>query len=137
MSQQNASGATNAGANTGGAMGNLMNQMLQAGKLAFDSRVPMSLKLMLPVAAALYWIWPIDLMPGLPFDDIAVLVVALSLFTKLATDALEKHGASGSPYGSQYGSPYGGQPGSQSGTQPGGNTNGDTSVVDTTWRVVE
>jgi hypothetical protein len=130
MSQQNASAGTGAGTENGGAMGNLMNQMLQAGKLAFDSRVPMSLKLMLPIAAALYWIWPLDLMPGLPFDDIAVLVVALSLFTKLATDALDKQG-------SQYGSSYGGQSGTQPGTQTGAGSTGDTNVVDTTWRVVE
>jgi len=100
----------------------LMEQMMQAGRLVFDSRVPFSLKLMLPIAAAIYWIWPLDLMPGLPFDDIAVLFVALTFFVQLANQAISK-GA-----GQQYTGAGGSQP--QAATANDG-------VVDTTWRVIE
>ena len=106
----------------------LMEQMMQAGRLVFDSRVPFSLKLMLPIAAALYWLWPLDLMPGLPFDDIAVLFVALTFFVQLANQAISK-GA-----GQQYG-------GTASSSQPHGgamaSTTANDGVVDTTWRVIE
>ena len=123
MGLMNANGMPGNGA-TGksGAAGGLMEQMMQAGRLVFDSRVPFSLKLMLPIAAALYWLWPLDLMPGLPFDDIAVLFVALTFFVQLANDAISK-GA-----GQQYTGAGGSQP--QAATANDG-------VVDTTWRVIE
>jgi len=79
-------------------------------QLLFDSRVPASLKLLLPVAAGLYWLSPLDLMPLLPFDDVVVLLGALALFAKLASDKIERQPA----------------PPQQ-----------DESVVDTTWRVIE
>ena len=59
MSTNKASGAVN---------GNLLNQWMQAGRLVLDSRVPFNLKLMLPIAAVVYWLWPLDLMPGLDAD---------------------------------------------------------------------
>ncbi|MFO7632775.1 MAG: hypothetical protein R6W76_09560 [Caldilinea sp.] len=91
-----------------------LQQAARAVQLLFDSRVPGSLKLMLPAAAALYWIWPIDLMPGLPFDDIAVLIGAMALFVKLASEALERQQR-------------------QTDEQP----SQEDAVVDTTWRVIE
>ncbi len=45
---------------------------------------PFSLKMLLPIAAAIYWVWPLDLLPGLPFDDIAILLLALRAFVQLA-----------------------------------------------------
>ena len=104
---------------------NVFEQMMQAGKLVFDGRVPFNLKLMLPIAALVYWIWPLDLMPGLPFDDIAVLFVALTFFVRLANQAIDKAG----------GQQYAGGPGSQA-PQAGAAPSGD-GVVDTTWRVIE
>jgi len=91
-----------------------LQQTARAVQLLFDSRVPGSLKLMLPAAAALYWIWPIDLMPGLPFDDIAVLIGAMALFVKLATEAVDRQQR-------------------QTESKPPQ----DDTVVDTTWRVIE
>ncbi|MFN3982922.1 MAG: hypothetical protein ACK4SA_21290 [Caldilinea sp.] len=91
-----------------------LQQAVRAVQLLFDSRVPGSLKLMLPAAAALYWIWPIDLMPGLPIDDIAVLIGAMALFVKLATEAIERQQR-----------------------QAEGKPPQDDAVVDTTWRVIE
>jgi uncharacterized membrane protein YkvA (DUF1232 family) len=91
-----------------------MQQAMRSVQLIFDSRVPGSLKLMLPAAAMLYWIWPIDLMPGIPIDDVAVLIGAMALFAKLAGEAIERQ---------------------QRQTQPPASD--DTTVVDTTWKVVE
>lgn len=124
MSTNKASGAVN---------GNLLNQWMQAGRLVLDSRVPFSLKLMLPIAAAVYWLWPLDLMPGLPFDDVAVLFVALTFFVKLANEAIEKGTAASGGY--TYGS---GQSNPGNGSAPNAVINtGDSNVVDTTWRVIE
>jgi len=96
-----------------------LQQAARSIQLLFDSRVPGSLKLMLPAAAMLYWIWPIDLMPGLPIDDVAVLIGAMALFAKLAGEAVERQ-----------------QRQSQAATSNDANV-GDANVVDTTWKVVE
>lgn len=111
---------------SGAMSGNLLNQWMQAGRLVFDSRVPFNLKLLLPIAAVLYWLWPIDLMPGLPFDDVAVLFFALTFFVQLANQAIEKHAGGGNQG-------VGGQ--AQSAPANGGSQ--DSSIVDTTWRVIE
>jgi uncharacterized membrane protein YkvA (DUF1232 family) len=82
---------------------------------------------MLPIAAAAYWLWPLDLMPGLPFDDLAVLFVALTFFVKLANQEIGKQGGQ-----QQYtGGASNAQPGA--GAAPAAND----GVVDTTWRVIE
>ena len=96
----------------------LMGQIMLAGKLLFDGRVPLSLKLILPVAALLYTISPLDLMPGLPFDDIAVLFIALQMFLSLAAPSVNR--SANDP----------------SATDHSARTN-DGEVVDTTWRVVD
>ena len=51
-------------------------------RLMADSRVSPLLKI-LPVGGLIYWISPIDLMPGLPFDDAAVVLGAVYLFIEL------------------------------------------------------
>lgn len=79
-----------------------------------NPRVPLYLKLLLPLGAALYWIWPIDLMPGLPIDDIAVLLIALRTFVALGEAALNRFG----------------------GAVDAG-SDGDKNTVDGSWRVVE
>lgn len=99
----------------------LLQQMGRAIRLLFDPRVPTSLKLMLPVAAMLYWFWPIDLMPGLPFDDVAILIGALMFFAKLASEAVERQQRQG---------------GGTSAQDQGQDRSGDT-VIDTTWRIIE
>ena len=47
-----------------------------------DKRVPLYIKL-LPLLVAVYLISPIDLLPGIPLDDIAVALLALVLIIKL------------------------------------------------------
>ncbi|MDQ3247897.1 MAG: hypothetical protein M3Q45_01690 [Chloroflexota bacterium] len=64
----------------------IMRDMLTAWRLLWDPRVPAMLKLVLPVAAFLYFLSPLDLLPG-PFDDIAVLVLALRFFVQAAPTA--------------------------------------------------
>lgn len=93
----------------------LLNDATKAMQLFFHPNVPLSLKLLLPVAALAYWIFPIDLMPGLPFDDIAVLLIALRLFVHFAEPATQR---------------------SQSPTDAVQPSQGD-DAVDTTWRVIE
>ncbi len=109
------------------ARGNLFDQMALAGRLLFDGRVPFNLKLMLPIAAILYWLWPIDLMPGLPFDDMAVLFVAMTLFIQLANQAVAK----------QVNPQSGSANRSAGGSDASANPSSEPNVVDTTWRVIE
>lgn len=47
-----------------------------------DQRVPLLVKL-LPLFAAAYLASPIDLLPGIPFDDIAFALLALALMVRL------------------------------------------------------
>ena len=47
-----------------------------------DKRVPLFVKL-LPFLVAVYVISPIDLIPGIPLDDIAVALLALALIIKM------------------------------------------------------
>ncbi len=93
----------------------LLNDATKAMQLFFHPSVPLSLKLLLPVAALAYWIFPIDLLPGMPFDDIAVLLIALRLFVHFAEPAIQRN-----------------QP-PHNDPQP---SQGD-ETVDTTWRVIE
>jgi uncharacterized membrane protein YkvA (DUF1232 family) len=101
-------------------MNAMLNQMLNAGQLLFDRRVPLTLKLLLPVAALVYWISPVDLMPFMPFDDIAVVAAAIFFFTQFGNQAVKDFERRQ------------GQPG-----QPGSAPQAEGEIVDTTWRVVE
>ena len=54
-----------------------------------DRRVPLLVKL-LPLLAAAYLASPVDLLPGIPLDDIALALLALALMVKLTPkDVLE------------------------------------------------
>jgi hypothetical protein len=60
-------------------------------QLMWDRQVSLTLKLCLPIFAVFYWIWPVDLLVGMPFDDIAVIVLATRLFVQMAPpDAVER-----------------------------------------------
>jgi uncharacterized membrane protein YkvA (DUF1232 family) len=96
------------------------NDFARASRLFVDRRVPFLLKLLLPLAALVYWVFPLDLIPGLPFDDIAVVLLAMRMFVTLGENAITKSAAPWSD-----------------GDAPGDNPSGDTPVVDTTWRVVD
>jgi hypothetical protein len=51
-------------------------------RLLGDSRVSPLLKL-LPIGSLIYWASPVDLMPGLPFDDAAVVLSAMYFFIEM------------------------------------------------------
>lgn len=91
----------------------ILSDVTRTLQLAFHPNVPLSLKLLLPVAAMAYLVMPLDLLPG-PIDDIAVLLVAMRLFLHFAEPMVNRN-----------------QPTHES--QP--ENKGD--VVDTTWRVIE
>jgi uncharacterized membrane protein YkvA (DUF1232 family) len=93
----------------------IMNDFSKSMRLVGDRRVPLVLKLILPLGAMVYWFVPIDLIPGLPIDDIAVLLLAMRLFVSLGESAVQK-AADASSEDSQ-------------------KSNGP--VVDTTWQVMD
>ena len=99
-------------------LGRIAQDFASAWRLFWDPRVPTALKVLLPVAALVYWVSPIDLIPGLPFDDIAVMILALRLFVQMAPAT------------------------SRQGRTPASNdteniNSDDADVIDTTWRVIE
>lgn len=91
----------------------LLNDIFTAWRLLWSPRVPFGLKLMLPILAMLYWVFPLDLMPGLPFDDIAILVLAVKLFLQLAPSDMTDD------------------------TVRNANQRDEDDAIDTTWRVVK
>ena len=101
-------------------------------KLLLDPTVPGLLKILLPVAALIYWISPLDLIPGMPLDDLAILFLAARLFVSLAPrDSVNRAYSGGAPRASQ----------NQSHSHYGANSTNrpeeDGEVIDTTWRVVD
>ena len=88
----------------------ILSDLKEAWRLIRDPSVPTILKLLLPGAAFLYFIWPLDI-PG-PFDDIAILVLALRFFVQLAS------------------------PNPTSAPPPSAPPE-DANTIDTTWRVIK
>lgn len=92
----------------------LLNDIFTAWRLLWSARVPVGLKLLLPILALVYWFSPIDLMPLNPIDDIALLILALKLFIQFAPDDAVD----------------------QTRGNPGSHSSGD-DTIDTTWRVID
>lgn len=95
----------------------IAQNMVRAVRLLADPQVPMMLKIALPGFALLYWISPIDLLPMIPLDDIAVVMLALNLFVQAASDPRVRTTASNSASNSTPGDDY--------------------RTVDGTWSVVD
>lgn len=91
----------------------LMRDSARAGQLMLDSRVPAYLKLLLPLGALIYWVVPVDLIPGVPLDDIAVVLAVVRIFVMMAENSI------------------------QSGFAGNAGEGRDDSVVDTTWQIVD
>lgn len=96
---------------------NIMRDLQRIWQVLSDPTIP-GWKWLLPIGAFIYWFWPIDLIPGLPFDDIAVVIFAISMLLQMASR------------NSQPGAPT--DNGQASAAQA---TNDKT--IDTTWRVVD
>ncbi len=101
-----------------------------AWRLLLDPQVSFLLKLMLPVLALAYWISPVDLLPGLPFDDFIVILVASRVFVSMAPpDALARALQQG--LGDGMAAWFNRQ---RANAEAKGK---DDDVVDTTWHVVD
>ena len=107
-----------------GSVNRITQDLISAWHLLWDPRVPTALKIMLPAAALVYWISPIDLIPGLPFDDIAVVILALRMFVMMAPSSAKSGGPS-TPHSDD------------DNTADSDNIGGDGPVIDTTWRVID
>lgn len=106
---------------------NLLRDAVATWRLLWDPSVPGLLKLALPFMALIYWISPIDLIPLMPLDDIAVLMLAARLFVALAPrDSVNRAFNGGVPHDMHTGAQRG-----------AGYRQDDSDVIDTTWRVVE
>ena len=90
-------------------------------KLLLDPTVPGLLKLLLPIGALIYWISPLDLIPGMPLDDLAILFLAARFFVSLAPRDSVNRAYSGG----------------RSANPPDSSHDDDGEVIDTTWRVVD
>lgn len=103
-------------------LSSVMRDLTVAWRLFMDPSVPSMLKILLPALALIYWISPLDLLPGLPFDDIAVLLVLARFFVAMVPkDTLNR------AYGGEH-APRAQAP--QPEEDPG-------NVVDTTWRIID
>ncbi len=69
----------------------ILRDIAVAWQLIRDPAVPSLLKMTVPLFALLYWLSPVDILTGLPFDDLAVIVLAARLFVQMAPrDAVER-----------------------------------------------
>lgn len=111
-------GSTNPGSTTTPRnSGTIMRDVQRIWQVLRDPNVP-GWKWLLPIGALLYWIWPIDLIPGIPVDDIAVVIFAMSMLLQMAARTSQPN-----PAGDQ--------------RQAGPTPNNKEQIVDTTWRVVD
>ncbi len=95
-----------------GVIRSIMQQVRLSWRLIRDPRVPVALKMLIPGLATLYAVSPIDILPdfliGLgQLDDVGIILAALSLFVKLAPQAVvdEHRAAMGGQRGSAAGRP--------------------------------
>ena len=58
----------------------ILDDIVLSFKMFRDPKVALFLKLCLPIFAFIYWVSPVDLLVGLPFDDIGILVIATRMF---------------------------------------------------------
>jgi len=130
---------TNQAVPGGWSLREIIRDIWVAWRLLWDPQVSSLLKIALPVMALAYWISPVDLLPGLPFDDFAVILVASRLFVNMVPkDALARALHPGEDEGIaawfRRQAASGSAPGSASGSS---GPEGDDDVVDTTWRVID
>jgi uncharacterized membrane protein YkvA (DUF1232 family) len=103
----------------------LLRDLNATWRLLFDPNVPTILKTVLPLLAFLYWVWPIDLMPMVPFDDIAVVVIIARIFVALAPRDSVDRAFNGGNWRQA-------NPNRPPATRPD-----DPEAIETTWRIVE
>lgn len=72
----------------------IAENLVRGWKLLFDRRISLWLKLIFVTAGAIYWISPIDLIPGMPVDDVFVLLVLLNIFAMMASNQIRQQPSS-------------------------------------------
>lgn len=124
-----------------GRSGNIGAEFMQNLQLAYrlflDPRVSLATKVLVPLAAVAYFVFPIDFLPDvIPFvgqiDDIAVLLLLIKLFVMMAPQDVVRSYKGGA--GQQAGSDP--KTGARSDAGTGSTGAVDDSVVDADFRVV-
>lgn len=112
--------------------GNLARQLYLVWKALNDPSIPWAAKWLIPIAALVYAISPVDLLPFFPLDDIVVLVVAFNVFTRLIAQYQKRDtGATGPTYTNTQG------PNAQQAPYANPHDNDAGKTIETTWRVIE
>jgi uncharacterized membrane protein YkvA (DUF1232 family) len=101
----------------------LAQQLYTLWKGLRDPSIPWAAKWLIPLAAAIYWISPIDLIPFFPVDDIVVVLVAFNLFIQM----MARYQQAGPTA----------QPGAQQRTSGAQHDHNRHQTIETTWRVIE
>jgi len=104
----------------------ILQDIATAWRLLWNPRVPFLMKLFLPILAIIYWFSPLDLMPGIPIDDLAVLILIAKLFVNMVPrDVMDQV--------------QGGTARNRNNTNPSSYTDAhdDANTVSTTWRVID
>jgi len=108
----------------------ILRDLTATWRLMLDPSVPTMLKTVLPLLALVYWVWPLDLMPLVPFDDIAVVLIIARIFVALAPrDSVSRAFYNGA-------APSGQNP-QANGSRSGPSNPEDGEVIETTWRIVK
>lgn len=68
----------------------IAENLVRSWKLLFDRRISLWLKLIFIIGGAIYWISPIDLIPGMPIDDLFVLLILLNIFAMMASNQIRQ-----------------------------------------------
>jgi uncharacterized membrane protein YkvA (DUF1232 family) len=105
---------------------NLFRDLVATWRLLWDPSVPGILKLALPFMALVYWVSPLDLIPLMPLDDIAIMLLAARLFVALSPRDSVNRAFNGNRY----------TPPPNTARQ-GASHQENSEVIETTWRVVE
>jgi len=117
---------------------NILRDLTATWRLLQDPSVPMLLKTVLPVLALVYWVWPLDLIPGVPLDDIAVVLLMARILVALAPrDSVDRAFRGAGATGSNRGATSSGNNNGSTTSRPNSARPEDGEVIETTWRVVD
>lgn len=127
------------GGSSGFSLSGIARDLAVSWKLLLDPAVPGLLKLVLPVGALIYWLSPLDIIPGMPLDDIAILLLAARLFVSLAPSDSVNRAYSGPTGRDAHESSHSQQAYNQNAYRQNGvrPQDDDGEVIDTTWRIVD
>lgn len=111
---------------------NLARQLYLVWKALNDPSIPWAAKWLIPIAALVYAVSPVDLIPFFPLDDIVVIVVAFNIFTRLIAQYQTRGtGPSGPTYTNAQ------EPNAQQAPYTQQHDNDTGKTIETTWRVIE